>query len=198
MAVTSIRVSAAPVEAWIPVLVGIMSFAVLLLFAPRLIGDPDIYWHIEVGRWIAEHRAIPNRDPFSFTRPGEPWHVHEWLAELVFWVVFRAGGWAALVALSAAAAALAFALVAEFLRKRLEPRHAFLLLAASYSVASQHLLARPHILSWPLIVIWIGGLVDAAERRSAPHPGLLPAMTLWANLHGGFPFGLGAIAVFAV
>jgi hypothetical protein len=198
MAVTSVRVGAGSTVRWMPVLVGIAAFAALLSFASRLLADPDIYWHVEVGRWIVEHRALPFRDPFSFTRPGEPWHVHEWLAALVFWAVFRIGGWAAVAALSAAAAALSFALLADFLRQRLEPRHALLLLAASFAVASQHLLARPHILSWPLIVIWVGGLVDAAERRSAPSPGLLAVMTLWANLHGGYPFGLAVVVPFAL
>ena len=53
-----------------------------------------------------------------------------------------------------------------------------------------HLLARPHVLAMPVMVMWVGGLIAAADRRGAPSFWLLPLIALWANLHGGFVFGL--------
>ena len=50
----------------------------------------------------------------------------------------------------------------------------------------------------PLMVAWVGGLIDAADRRSAPSFWWLPLMALWANLHGGFVFGLVLIAPIAL
>ena len=44
----------------------------------------------------------------------------------------------------------------------------------------------------------IGGLIAAADRRGAPSFWLLPLMALWANLHGGFVFGLVLIAPIAL
>ena len=38
------------------------------------------------------------------------------------------------------------------------------------------------------------GLIASADRKSAPSFWLLPLMALWANLHGGFVFGLVLIA----
>lgn len=29
-------------------------------------ADPDMFWHVETGRWIVEHRAIPHTDVFSW------------------------------------------------------------------------------------------------------------------------------------
>src|SRR4029079_6216855 len=40
------------------------------------------------------------------------------------------------------------------------------------------------------MVSWVGALARALERQRAPSPFLLPLMVLWANLHGGFTFGL--------
>ena len=37
------------------------------------------------------------------------------------------------------------------------------------------------------------GLIAAADRRTSPSWWLLPLMTLWANLHGGFVLGLALI-----
>ena len=61
-----------------------------------------------------------------------------------------------------------------------------------------HLLARPHVLAMPVMVAWVGGLIAAADRRGAPSFWLLPLMALWANLHGGFVFGLVLIAPIAL
>src|SRR5438477_89926 len=54
--------------------------------------------------------------------------------------------------------------------------------------------ARPHVLAFPILVAWIAGLVDAADRRDAPPLALVLLIALWANLHGGFVFGLFFIA----
>ena len=61
-----------------------------------------------------------------------------------------------------------------------------------------HMLARPHVLALPLLVAWTAGLIAAADRRAAPSFWLLPLMALWANLHGGFVFGLALIAALAL
>jgi hypothetical protein len=48
------------------------------------------------------------------------------------------------------------------------------------------------------MVAWIGGLVRALDRGRAPSLALLPLMTLWANLHGGFTLGLALLAPIAL
>ena len=47
------------------------------------------------------------------------------------------------------------------------------------------------------MVAWANGLMAASERRQAPSWWLLPLMSLWANLHGGFVFGLVLVGAFA-
>lgn len=182
---------------WLAPALGAAVFAAALLKGSAVIGDPDIQWHIEAGRWIAAHAAAPDRDVFSHTLPGARWHAHEWLSELLFWLSFRAGGWAGVVVTAAAAAGLGFALLAAALQRHLQPRHVVLLSAAAFAVASQHLLARPHILTWPLLVLWVAALCAAAERRRPPHPAWLLVLALWANLHGGYVFGLALAGLFA-
>jgi hypothetical protein len=44
------------------------------------------------------------------------------------------------------------------------------------------------------MVMWIGGLMDAADRKDAPPLVLTLLIALWVNLHGGFVFGLFFIA----
>src|ERR1700720_1041596 len=105
------------------------------------------------------------------------------------------------VVLTAAGSALTFALLAKFLSRHLSQSATILFVAAALALTAQHLLARPHVLALPVMVAWVGGLMDAADRRDAPSFWLLPLLALWANLHGGFILGLmlvGPIALDAV
>src|SRR5258708_2794352 len=49
--------------------------------------DPDYWWHTRTGQLIAQTGAIPHVDVYSFTAAGQPWIAHEWLTELIFYVV---------------------------------------------------------------------------------------------------------------
>ena len=62
----------------------------------------------------------------------------------------------------------------------------------------RHFLARPHVLALPVMLAWAYGLLSASERGSAPSFWLLPLIALWANLHGGFVFGLVLVGAFAL
>jgi len=53
------------------------------------------------ARWMLEHGVFPTVDTFSHSAPGTPWTAFEWLSELAMLGVYRAGGWAGLVAMAA-------------------------------------------------------------------------------------------------
>jgi len=39
----------------------------LFLFHFTPVGLGDMYWHLNTGRWIWEHGALPDSDPFTYT-----------------------------------------------------------------------------------------------------------------------------------
>src|ERR1700675_902023 len=45
-----------------------------------LIRDSQTGYHVRIGEFVLAHHAVPSRDFFSFTRPGEPWFAWEGLA----------------------------------------------------------------------------------------------------------------------
>ena len=187
--------------ALVPVAVGGALYVVMLLAGDQLLNDPDSYWHIVVGRWIAEHRAFPTSDPFSFTFAGSPWIAKEWLSQVLYTGAHAAFGWAGMVVLAAAAVALAFALLTRVLCDNLRPLYAVLFAAGAFLLAAPHVVARPHVLAFPVMVAWIAGLTRAADGKRAPSLWLLPLMVIWANLHGGFSFGImmvGALGLDAI
>jgi hypothetical protein len=185
-------------RASLPFWVGVVVYAVLVMTGDRLLLDPDTQWQITVGQWIIDHHAVPHTDVYSFTMRGAPWISTQWLAQVIYAAVYAWFGWAGPVVLAAAASAATFALLARHLGRNLSESATLTFVAAAFALAAPHLLARPHVLALPIMVAWIGGLIAADDRREAPSLQLLPLMALWANLHGGFVFGLAMIAPIAL
>jgi hypothetical protein len=182
----------------LPLWVGVAAYAMLIIGGDRLLLDPDTQWQITVGQWILDHHAVPHTDVYSFTMRGQPWISTQWLAQVLYAQVYAWFGWTGPVVLAAAAIASAFALLARFLDRYLRDSATLVFVVAALLLTLPHQLARPHVLAFPLLIAWIGGLIDAADRRAAPSFRLLPLMALWANLHGGFVFGLAMIAPIAL
>ncbi len=198
MSVADIAGEASPTRGLMPLWVGVAVYALFLLAGNRLLIDPDTMWQITVGQWIIDHRAVPQTDVYSFTMRGQPWISTQWLAQVLYAKAYAVAGWSGPVVMAAGAIAATFALLARLLSRRLSDSTTLVFIAAALALMVPHLLARPHVLAMPVMVMWVGGLIAAADRRGAPSFWLLPLMALWANLHGGFVFGLVLIAPVAL
>jgi hypothetical protein len=181
----------------------ILSLGIAVLLIPAVLGssqmifnDGDVSWHIATGLWILDHRTIPQVDPFSYTWGGKPWVPIEWLAELIYASGYRVAGYSGVAAL--VTAALIGLHAAVFLNANRWVRMALLPIVAMDLVLIPMLLARPHVLTWPLLAWWCWLLMRARESDRAPPLAGALLMTLWANLHGGYVFGLAIAAAFGL
>src|SRR4029077_5449020 len=73
-------------------LIGGVMIVIASLFATAE-QDPDFWWHLRVGRWMVENGRLPSTDLFTFTVPTHVWTDHEYLTEVLMWLVFNATGW---------------------------------------------------------------------------------------------------------
>jgi hypothetical protein len=193
--------AAEPGSRWVfswPLLAAAYAYLHALFLGKQLLMDGDTYWHIAAGQWILANGSIPKTDPFSHSMPGTPWTAHEWLSELVLAGAHDLGGWTLVTALTALAFAATFALLTRALLKWVEPIYALLFTMLALAMTSGHLLARPHILALPLLMVWTIELVRASDARRTPPLWMLALMVLWANLHGGFTFGLLLVGAFGL
>lgn len=157
--------------------------------------DPDFWWHLRTGDLIV-HSGIPRNDPFSWTRAGESWVAHEWLSEAIIYVVQATLGYWANVALFAGAVIAALSVSYGLGRWEGAGTRALVLLTLlSTVVLSFYVTVRPQVLSWLLFVTFVALIQRRNEERRAPVWVLPPLMALWANLHLGFVYGLGAVGV---
>lgn len=180
-------------RALVPLCVGAGAYLFFLYLGDTLLQDSDSFWQIKIGQWILDHGAVPYTDFYSFTRTGEAWISTSWLSQVLFAFSYTHWGWAGPVITTAIGVALTAAIFVHFLDAQIEAPRAVLFAMLALLLSMHHVLARPHILALPVMVGWVGLLMAAADRKSAPSWTWLPLMALWANLHGGFVLGLALI-----
>ena len=182
----------------LPLCVGAGAYLICFFNGDTLLQDSDSFWQIKVGQWIIAHRAMPYSDIYSLLHQGESWISNAWLSQVLYAASYDQFGWTGPVVLASFAVGMAIAILVFLLDEHFEPAHSVLLAMLALVLSFNHLLARPHVLALPAMVAWIGILMSAADRRSAPSFFWLPLMTLWASLHGGFALGLVMIAPIAL
>ncbi|MFL6763567.1 MAG: hypothetical protein ACJ8FO_00025 [Sphingomicrobium sp.] len=178
----------------LPLFIGVLLLPAVLGSSATIFNDGDVSWHIATGQWILDHRAIPHADPFSFTWAGRPWMPIEWLAEVLYASAYRLAGYGGVAALVTAALMALHAIIFLNATRFVRPWMAVGALLAMDAVLVPMMLARPHLLTWPLLAAWTWLMIRAREQDRAPPLIAALLMALWANLHGGFVFGLAIAA----
>jgi hypothetical protein len=168
----------------------------LLAMAARGVHDPDLWWHLRTGQEIVATHHVPHRDIFSYTRFGQPWIAHEWLSEVLLYLIFRVTGWAGLIVTFALVIAATFFLL--YRQCAGKPYVAGLIVALGAVATIPSWGVRPQMLSLVLAAIFLG-LLGKAERAGPNKLRFLwwmpPLLLLWVNLHGGFLLGPAFIAL---
>ena len=163
------------------------------------LSDPDTYMHLRIGEWILTHGAIPHVDIFSYTQLGKPWVAHEWLSDVILFLIHQYAGWTGLIIVSVGLCAMTLAYTLRtLLLREVPPVYALLFTILAATSVVTHLLARPHILVLPILATWFITLTKAVEQPHRPPWWLLVLMLLWANLHGSFVLGLALLLPLAL
>jgi hypothetical protein len=164
-----------------------------------LLADGDTGWHIRTGDLVLARGRAPVADPFSFTRPNQPWFAWEWLSDAAFAAVCRWRGVAGVASLTGALLALAAtALLARLLSRGCGLWLSLAATMAAVSASSIHYLARPHVFSILFYTVALWMLCEDRRRHSPLLWLLVPLTALWANLHAGFAAWLATLAMLLV
>jgi hypothetical protein len=151
------------------------------------VTDPDVWWHLETGQYIAEHKSVPHTDPFSYTRAGSPWVAHEWLTDLLLYELDRTTGFGGLIVVFALVLCAAFFLL--FLRCGPDAYVAGVAMHYAAWATEPVWGVRPQVLSLLLTSLWLL-ILERSERNPKVLWWTLPLTLLWVNLHAGFALGL--------
>lgn len=167
----------------------------LLVMAARAVNDPDFWWHLRTGQLVLQNHGVFHTDPYSFTRLGHPWVNHEWLAEVLIYVLYRAAGWAGLSVVFGTVTAATLFLV--FLRSAGQPYVAAIVTLWGAFISAPTWGIRPHTLSLLLASIFLL-LLETSSSRPRLMWWTVPLTLLWANLHAEYALGIGLLILFFV
>ena len=85
-------------EGWIPrtsrggLAVAVVLCATWFLTGANRLNHTDLWGHLSFGRWIVEHRALPQSDPFRSFAEASCFSTYPWLSQVVGYVWYRALG----------------------------------------------------------------------------------------------------------
>jgi hypothetical protein len=166
---------------------GIALFFVLTLSFLLSLMPTDYWWNLRVGQETLQVGHVPTVDTYSTTRAGEPVIYSDWLAAVLFWLVYKAGGVTLTIFLRGLVMAVTFGLLWLAMRRISGPKLAailtiFVLLTGSRNWPP----VRPQMFAFPLFILTILILRDWTKGGNKNLWWLLLISLLWANLHGSF------------
>jgi hypothetical protein len=167
-------------------LIATILFLAIILTCGLMPMQTDTWWQLRAGQDMWASQTVLLRDVYSHTADGAYWPNHEWLAELIFYVVHRIGGFALLTLFATALIAGGWALTWRLTRGPV--RQAFILTLIALIPSAVWWEPRPHAFSLLFIMTTVYLL---ARRRYWWIP---PVFLVWANCHGGVLLGFVLLA----
>ena len=183
-------------------LVAVIFFLCVFISFLSPITDADFPWHLKTGEYVYQHGEIPKTDPFSLISTGD---IRErfilscyWLGQLIFYGIYNLIGPLGIVMLRS----LLFTGIIVILWSAMKNTPLLLKIGALYITAmlfSVYLGDRPQLFSFFFAIAVIALLENYKKTSSKKYLIFLPLLMLfWANVHGGFIFGIVVIAIFCL
>ena len=155
------------------------------------LNDPDIWWHMRNAQFLVQHHQFVAKDMYSFTVGGHPWINSEWLAEVPFYLAYRAFGLVGVVSLSFVLINVIFLLLLCFCYQKSRNFKASVA-ACSYVtfLASVSFGPRTILFGYIYLLTLLIILQRFRSRGTAAIWAIPPLFWLWANTHGSWSIGL--------
>lgn len=183
-------------------LLGACAFLFITLTIFKTI-DADIWYHLKTGEYIYQRHSIPKADIFSWTASGNRWITHEWLSELLFYLLYRIKGINGLIIFKALLILLTYSIVYRIARLlKAEQFLTLSIMSLAILFAGNRFDIRVHLftdffLSILLLLLVLFNYKQGISKRTL---WLLVAglFFAWAQFHSGFIFGFFIIGIFII
>ncbi|HQL64127.1 MAG TPA: hypothetical protein PLQ35_17775, partial [bacterium] len=148
----------------------------------------DTWWHIQCGKLMLGEWTWPSPDRFTCTVNGQPWLVHSWIGQCVFYLADRVLGDTGLQLLDTITRLGFICLVWFACRKAAIPLGLRLLILANAAFFCATLEFRPHL----IVPVFLAVMVLSENLRTPGRPvplWTIPLMALWSNTHPSILLG---------
>ncbi len=172
-------------------------FAIIVLSTNIEVQDLDLWLHIATGRHLVTQHLIPNVPPVDFLSnsiSGQPWINHEWLFQVLAYLIFHQWGPAGVIGMQVVVVSITF-LFLFFIgynpNRQMATTFMLLLVLMVYQA---RFTIRPDIFSLLFFSMYIFILSYSLNQRWALLA-LVIIQILWTNFHGFFFLGPFVIAL---
>jgi hypothetical protein len=161
----------------------------------RLEIGPDSWYSLISGR-IVSRSWLPHHDTLTIIGQGREWVDQQWLAHLLLYGLWAAGGWPLALLSVAAMAVVGFAIVAAAARLLgASARSTALVLLACFVVGFTNTSFRAQTPAYVLFGALVLLLATDEARPSRRVFLALPVLAIWANVHGSVVLGAALVAL---
>ena len=177
----------------------VVVFTTALIFGQRMLNlDVDLPRHLLTGKYILQTGTVPITEPFVYPYEDSSYVSHEWLADIIFYVVYYSAGLTGIVLLSATLLAATFSYLYATAVSRTNIRlPALLLVAWGAAATSLNWATRPHLFTMLFLSIWLSWMDSLARGNKIPLWRFPLFMVLWSNMHGEFIAGFLVLIAYA-
>jgi len=174
-------------------------FLAVLIFGQRMLNlDGDLPRHLLTGKLILQTGKVPTTEPFIFPYEGRLYVSHEWLSDVILYLVQLVSGEAGVVLLAGILLASTFSILYSYSSSRVGLRiPVFLITAWGAAATSINWSLRPYLFSMSFLTIWLVWTDRLAHDEKIPLWYFPALMVVWVNLHGEFITGILVLVAYA-
>jgi hypothetical protein len=174
-----------------PAMLTALLITVVFTLARGGIDDPDIWWHLRNAEYLLSHHQLPRQDLYSFTVAGHLWINHEWLAEIPYYLAWRAGGLLGIKTLSLVLLESIFlGMLYLCWRQSGNIKASALACCLAAFLGTVSFGPRTILFGYAYLVVLLIILERFRRQGRAPLWLIPPLFCLWINTHGSWSLGL--------
>jgi hypothetical protein len=180
-----------------PAALAVLVVVTVFAAARKGLADPDIWWHLRNAENLLHRFSWPRADAYSYTAFGNRWMNYEWLAEIPYYLAWRAFGLVGIKALSLLLLEIIFCgLFYCCHRKSGNIKAAAVATYLAILLGSVSFGPRTILFGYMYLVALLL-LLENYRAGSSARLWMLPILfCVWINTHGSWALGLVVFAIF--
>jgi len=169
-------------------------FALLAMLVIHPVDSNDTWMHIKTGGIMLENMQVRAAEDYSYTAQGKEWLNHQWLSQVVFYIVYKFAGVNGILLFCALFIFLAFILLFRITYSRENWLSGVFLIMLVILFSQPEYIARPLVFSLFLFSVFLYILWRFKHSWTGKKENfiyfLIPLQVLWTNLHGASIMGV--------
>ncbi|QPJ62097.1 MAG: hypothetical protein G3M70_09535 [Candidatus Nitronauta litoralis] len=162
-------------------------------------ADVDLWGHLKFGQEHYQTGSLAATDPFSYTAPGHSWINHEWLSELIFYVMFALMGSTGLMVLKIGVGLFIIHILSQWYFRNFTSLLAYgLTFFLLINVLEIGYGTRPYLFTYAFTAALVVLIYNHFEIQKTSVFWIPPMIILWINCHGGAVAGIAILGMVVV